>query len=103
MEQIVTVSKILQSKYKTEVPLPKMTMPNVKAEARSYSREPSFCVAQWILDENQWRKGIMLEYQTWLRFGLKPPRGKRSFRSQIHSWGQHREDTRRLLAQKVQY
>jgi len=43
------------------------------------SRELSFHVDQRILEENRGRKGIMLEYETWLR----PPWDNPSFHSQI--------------------
>lgn len=45
----------------------------------------------------------MLEYKTWLRFGLRFASMEQSQRAQLDqtSWSQHRNDTERPLAQKV--
>lgn len=40
---------------------------------QSYSREQSLCGHHWVPGKKQKRKGIMLEYEVWLRFKLKPP------------------------------
>ena len=67
---------------------------------KSYSRESSFCVDQWILEKNQRRKGVMLEYEIWLRFGLKPPWGNLSFHNQIRPAGVNTEKTQSDLLPK---